>query len=124
MSDSYLETRRCSVTRKQFRTPRKSYRLSRIEKVSLSRRTFYMWLPIGAGMLSFQHGLSELLYPHEKLAITGTAIVLTLLTWNLGAIVIQSKALSEIAMVGWYGGLRKVKAALDDALADNAEDML
>ncbi|MCB0214226.1 MAG: hypothetical protein KDJ52_33110 [Anaerolineae bacterium] len=114
----YYQSRKFLVSNKQLRTPRKTYRIFRIEKISLRRDILYFSLPICLLVGLFIYNFNGFLYREEILAV-GVVIFLVLsLSFYLGVLHVESKAISEPAAISSIKELRKVRAAVENAMSE------
>lgn len=109
----------CVITHSQFKTPnnRKTYRLSDITRVSLSRAHAFMLLPLHVGILSLIYSSSDLLYAGEILFGLMFVIIVGGVSFSIGVINVTGKFnLQGFATIGLYWQMAEVKEALDAAL--------
>jgi hypothetical protein len=116
--DEVLRSGSCLVTRRQLKTLRRTYQISRIEKTEVRRPALVICVLLAAALTAFAYRWRELLdYPSgEHIGVGLTVAGLLVVGLRLGALVVQSKALEEIAVWGDYGRLRRLRAAVDQAV--------
>lgn len=110
------------VTSAKARAARKTYRVDKIEKVSLRRDHFYI-------LLSFTTLYTLFLLKFGK-GIPGSApaVFLALLyvgtytARHFGLLFVTSKAVSELAFIGIYARLQNVRDAIERAMHREDED--
>ena len=56
------------VSETLFRTPRRSYRIRDIEKITIKRPLFWFGLPLAVGSFLLQQEFGDYLYPYERYA--------------------------------------------------------
>lgn len=115
---TYYDDGRFRVTANSFTTPRKTYRMSRIEKVSVRRDPFFFALALSVLFWGLYWQFQDLLYPHEKNIIAWGSFIALAVTGNASILYIESKALAEPAAIAWNKTLRKLRRALDEVLED------
>tara|TARA_R110002167_G_scaffold203184_2_gene407173 strand:- start:1505 stop:1918 length:414 start_codon:yes stop_codon:yes gene_type:complete len=118
----YLKLGRFTVTSRTLGTGKRTYQLARLEKTALKRPGLIFALAITAASAGLFWSFQDLIYEHEVPFFFVPQIVATLITSRIAILVVQSKALgSEVAAIGLYGRLARVRAAIDEALEDLAE---
>lgn len=115
----YYDDGKFIVTDKNLKTPRKTYRLSRIEKISLRRDPFYFALAIALPLLGFLWAFNGLLYQGERIALVVIPLVLVGLTARLGVLYVESRTLGEMAALAQMTKLRDVRQAVEDAIDEH-----
>lgn len=112
----FYDDERFKVTNRYLKTPRKTYQLNRIEKVSIVRDALFMGLAVSLGLILFSMVFGQYLKPLEvKIIMLLPALIL----WGslrVGTLYITSKALAEPAMIWDISVLYKVRDALDQAI--------
>lgn len=113
----YYQDHRFLVSSAQARSPWKTYRLSRIEKVSIRRDPFYIVLFL---YIPCFISASILIESTAWYAITtGLMWGTVMLAYNVGILMVTSRALSELAFIGSFATIKKVRAAIELALQDH-----
>lgn len=118
----YYEDGRFFVSNRNLKTPRKTFRVARIEKLALRRDPFFICLPIIALLVAFAVRFDGYLYDHEKIIIYGVSAAGFFITKNLAILFVESKAVSEPAAIGSINTLRKVRHAVEDAIDDHHDE--
>lgn len=118
----YYDSGKVFVSDTTLRTPRKTFRLNRIEKLALRRDPLFFALPICIPLIVFGYGFFEYLYIYEMLIIfCGSALIL-FLAYNVGILFVESKAVSEPALVSKLSTLREVRIAVEDAMEGRVDE--
>ena len=108
------------VTDRQFKTLRRTYKISKIEKTEV-RRNFIFILPISVLTLLFINKFWVYIYPGEAFWGITIAVITGLFSISFGTLYIHSKALGEPALFGFIPRLRRVRGEVDDAM-NNLEE--
>ena len=117
---TYFENKSYLVDSIQFRGPRKTYRINRIEKVSLRRDPAY--IIVGIAILLFLFEVKYDLISGWIISIIYFGVLGTVSEAafkNLGVLFIETKALSEMAAFGDLKTMRAVREAIEKALRDH-----
>lgn len=108
-----------TVTSALLRTPRKSYRLDRIEYVSVER-TFFLFAVLPAfALLGIALRFWRYLLPGEAAFLIGLPLLALAITWQVGTLQVHSLALrgeDDTKSIGWIPILRDVRAAIDHTM--------
>ncbi|MEM7619988.1 MAG: hypothetical protein AAF228_05935 [Pseudomonadota bacterium] len=120
----YYDDGRFKVTDKYLKTPRKTYQISRIEKVSIVRDIFFMGLVPTLALLGFSWQFGAYFYPIEAKIILLIPAIILYTTFRFGTLYITSKALGEPAVIWKYDILVNVREALDKAMHQNGDNEL
>lgn len=104
-----------SVTATTLRFHRHRYALSRIENTILKRPLFVMGLAIAALLIGMTMFNADILYIHEMILAFVIAGTVTLLTYPVGTLHIQSRTLSTSgASITWlHRDLAKTQEAME-----------
>ena len=108
-----------SVTEALLRTPRKSYKLSQIEYVSVERPLLLFATLPAAGVTGFTIGFWRYLEPGEGPTLIAVSLAAVLVSICFGTLRVHSLALrdGEVATsFGSIGRLRHVRAAIEKAM--------
>lgn len=109
-----------SVTDTLLRTPRKTYRLDRIEYVSVQRSFFVFAVLPAFALLGIAFRFWRYLLLGEALVLIGLPILVLAVTWQVGTLKVRSLALrgdDGTRSVGWIPRLRAVRTAVEDSMA-------
>lgn len=112
----YFEGDGFQVTSRNLKTPRKTYKISRIEKIALRRDPFYFALALAVPALGLLFSFNNLLYDYERYILIGGSIFFISATSQLGLLFVESKALSDVAAIGKLSTLRAVREAVESVL--------
>lgn len=105
-----------------FKTPRRSYRISDIEKVTIKRPLFWFGLPLGLGCLMLLNEYSLYLYEIEKLICVGMFTLMPLLLWNIGTLSLTSKSYrNDDAVTGFMPTLKRTRTDLENRMFEISE---
>mgnify|MGYP003376772621 CR=1 FL=1 len=112
------------ITSAKAKSPHKTYRVDKIEKVSLRRDPFFITLAftifLTIAIIKFGFILSDGIYMLWLFSIT-----LTFIAARFGMLFITSKAVSELAFFGLYPRLVDVREAIEKAMhKDDPDDGL
>lgn len=117
----YYEDSSYLVSDTKVRSPRKTYRIDKIEKISLRRDPFYFSLAftilLAFFVMKFGRPVGD--YIHLFLLL---CLVLTAILRRFGMIMLTSKAMSELAFIGLYGRLANVREAIEKAMHKEDRD--
>lgn len=117
MTNIIYQSRRLMVSDTLFRTPRRSYKVSQIQKISIKRPFFWFGLPIAAGSYFLLTEFSPYLYSYECIACLGTMFGLPMVTWFIGTLSVTSKAFNnDDAITGFMPSLQKAREALEQVI--------
>jgi len=107
----------CTVTHSQFKTPRKTYLLADVTRVTLSRSHAFLLLPLHFGLLSLIYSCTDLMYIHEIMFCLGFVIIVGGVSFSVGVITVTGQFnLQGFATLGLYWQMSEVKEALDTAM--------
>lgn len=109
-----------SVTPTLLRTPRKTYRLDRIEYVSVERTFFVFAVLPSAALLGIALRFWRYLLPGEAAFLMGLPLLVLVAAWQIGTLQVHSLALrgeDDTRSIGWIPRLRGVRAAVEQAMA-------
>ena len=121
MSKVYFDNGKLLVSDNLFRTPRRSYRISDIEKVTIKRPLFWLGVPLAIGSFLLLSEYSAYLYVEEKYICLAMFTILPLLLWNIGTLSITSKSYSNDDAVTWFmPSLRRARYALEERIISQA----
>lgn len=112
--DSYV------VTDRQFKTVRRTYKISKIEKTEIRRNLIFI-LPLSILTLSFINKFWIYLYINEVVWGISLALITGLFSISFGTLYIHSKALGEPALFGFIPRLRRIRNEIDDAMNELEE---
>lgn len=108
------------VTNRQFKTLRRTYKISKIEKTEI-RRNFIFILPLSILTLLFINKFWIYLYPTEAFWGITIAISTGVFSVLFGTLFIHSKALGEPALFGFIPKLKRIRNEVDDAMSELEE---
>lgn len=114
----YFENGKFSVTDRNLKTPRRTYRIATIEKIALRRDPFYFALAISLPAVGLIFAFNQYLYDYERIILAGGSGLALALTSRLGVLFVESKALAEMAAVASMPTLRQVREAVEAAIDD------
>lgn len=114
----YYDDGKFSVTDRNLKTPRKTYRIASLEKIGLRRDPVYFALALSLPMLGLLYAFNNFLYDYERIALVAIPAFLLLVTSRLGILFVESKALAEMAAMASIGRLRAVREAVEAAIDD------
>ena len=104
-----------------FKTARRSYRISDIEKIALKRPLLWFSLPIVLGCLAMFGSFDSYLYTHERWLLA-IMVFLPVLGWNIASLNVTSKAYTnDIAAIDWLSTLSEARNALDKVIFQNID---
>mgnify|MGYP000642041802 CR=1 FL=1 len=105
------------VTNRQFKTPKRTYQLSKIEKVELKRPAFLMSLPIGSLLIALSFSFSSCIIPFYIRGISfALGVVAILSCWSIGTLYLHSRTLSDSALTFDMGTLRGIREAIEESI--------
>lgn len=105
-----------------FRTPRRSYRISDIEKVTIKRPLFWLGLPLSLGSFLLITQYAPYLYEIEKQVCIGMFTAMPLILWNIGTLSLTSKSYrNDDAVTGFMPRLKRTRIALEDRMFEIIE---
>ena len=100
-----------------FKTARRSYRISDIEKIAIKRPLLWFSLPIAVGSFALLSNFQSYLYVHERWLCMAGFILLPLLGWFVATLNVTSKAYTnDVAAIGWMPTLSAARNALDKVI--------
>ena len=105
-----------TITARLFRTRRRTYQLSRIEKTEVKRIILPYVLPVAVGLLIFTWHFAELMDAFEQGMFVLISALLLLLGINVGVMSVTSKALEEICLYGSIGYLKYIRDLVDEGI--------
>lgn len=105
----------CTITDRQFRTKRRTYQISKVEKTEV-RRNLLIFFPICLLALLFTYKFWAYLYTNEKIIILVASSIVGIISLSFGTLYVYSKALGEPALFGYIPSLMKIRTCLDDAM--------
>lgn len=112
-----FKTRSIFVSDRLFRTPRRSYRLSDIEKLTIKRPLFLTSLPLAVGCYFLLKEYAPYLYQGEKAFCVAMFTVAPFLSWFIGTLSVTSKSLrDDDAITGYMPTLRKAREAIEEVI--------
>lgn len=109
------ENKFCTITDRQFRTKKRTYQISKIEKTEV-RRNLLMFFPICILAFIFTYKFWDYLYVDERIYFIVVPFIIGLISLSFGTLYVYSKALGEPALFGFIPLLKKVRTNLDDAM--------
>lgn len=113
------------VTDKLFKTARKSYRLSDIEKITFRRTFFWVSLPLAIASYLFLNEFSKYLFAYERVLCVVMYTIVPIACWFIGTLSVTSKSLTnDNAATGYMPHLKQVREAIESAIftsTDRAE---
>lgn len=115
-----IKAKRYVVTERQFKTLRRTYKISKIEKTEI-RRNLIFFLPISILTLLFTYKFYDYLYSDEVFYLTIIPLILATVSVLFGTLYIYSKALGEPAMFGLIHTLKNVRWEVDEAMTNLEE---
>jgi len=115
---TYFDNGKFVVTDRNLKTPRKTYRVSTIEKIALRRDPLYFALAVCVPMIGLLFAFNDYLYNYERVILGGGSLLLIFLTARLGILFVESKALAEMAAVAPMATLRQVREAVEHSIDD------
>jgi len=104
-----------SITKTQFKTRRKTYMISKIEKIEVNY-AFLFLLPIALFLVFLCRQYSLFMYSYEIIAIYIFSFFSIVISLSLGVIRIHSRSMQETAVLGFIPNLKKIRSALDEAM--------
>lgn len=122
MNDTTYKSGSLLVRGNLFRTPRRSYRISDIEKVTIKRPLFWFGLPLSLGCFVLTTEYAPYLYEIEKQICIGMFTALPLLLWNIGTLSLTSKSYrNDDAVTGFMPRLKRTRTALENRMFEISE---
>ena len=123
MNNIYYKDSRLMVADNLFRTPRRSYRISDIEKVTIRRPLFWMSIPLAIGSFMLLSEYSVYLYQDEKYMCLAMFTLVPLILWNIGTLSVTSKSYTNDDAITWLmPNLNKARNALENHIIKQSED--
>lgn len=117
MSNVYFNNGKLMVADNLFRTPRRSYRISDIEKVTIKRPLFLLGIPLAIGSFMMLSEYSAYLYSHEKYICLAMFTIFPILLWNIGTLSVTSKSYTNDDAITWFmPSLKKARYALEERI--------
>lgn len=114
-----------TVTATLLRTPRKTYRLDRVEYVSVER-TFFVFAVLPAfALLGVALRFWRYLLPGEASFLIGVPVLALAVTWQVGTLQVHSLALrgeDDTKSVGWFPHLRSVRKAVESMMTSRGRE--
>lgn len=117
----YYEDSSYLVSDAKLKSPRKTYRIDKIEKISLRRDPFYFSLAFTILLAFFVMKFGRPVGENVHLFLL-LCLVLTAILRRFGMIMLTSKAISELAFIGLYGRLVNVREAIEKAMHKEDRD--
>lgn len=118
MKDTIIfKTRSLTVSNHLFRSPRRSYRLSDIEKLSIKRPLTLICLPLAVGFYFLLQEYDTYLYEYEKWVCIFMFTLAPILSWCVGTLSITSKSLNnDDAITGYMPTLKRARTAIESVI--------
>lgn len=117
MKSSIFKSRSNKVRGNLFKTARRSYRISDIEKVTIKRPLFWFGLPLSIGALLLTTEYSPYLYEIEKQICILMFTVVPVILWNIGTLSLTSKSYrNDDAITGFMPFLKKDRHELENRM--------
>ena len=107
--------KQCSVTDRQFKTRRRTYLISKIEKTEI-KRNFLIFLPMFALSFLFTFKFWKFLYNGEIFLLLIFSIVGSIFSFMFGTLQVYSKALGEPALFGFIPTLKHIRNSIDNSM--------
>lgn len=114
----YFDNGKFIVSDRNLKTPRKTYRLGRIEKIGLRRDPFYFALALCIPAIGLLLAFNNYLYNYERVILIVGPLAALYVTSRLGVLYVESKALADMAAIAPISTLRTVRAAVEEAIDD------
>lgn len=127
----YYEDRDFLITSSKAKSLRKTYRIDKIEKVSLRRDPFYIMLAVTIFIGLFIVRFGAVNFPLQVYLLMLFCAVVTFISSYFGLLFVTSKAISELGFIGVYERLADVRLAIeksmhkedpDDGMASNDDE--
>lgn len=100
-----------------FKTARRTYRISDIEKIAIKRPLLWFSLPIALGSFALLSNFQSYLYVHERWFCMAGFILLPLIGWFIATLNVTSRAYTnDLAAIGWMPTLSAARNALDTVI--------
>ncbi len=116
--------RKIYVSDKLFRTPRRSYRISDIEKITLKRSFFLMCLPLALGSFFLLQEYEPYLYDVEKAVCAAMFTLVPIACWFIGTLSVTSKSYKDDdAITGFMPTLIKAREAIESVIFANPDSI-
>lgn len=112
------------VTAAKVKSPRKTYRVDKIEKVSVRRDLYFISLAFSGLVLLFLLRFGHVFVSPIPFVIFWIAVVATYVTKQISMLFITSKAVSEFAFIGLSDRLDKVREGIEKAMHQEDKDGL
>lgn len=117
MSNEHYKSGSLLVKDNLFRTARRSYRISDIEKLSIKRPMFWVIIPLAVGSFMLLSEYSPYLYQIEKYICLAMFTLVPLIFWNIGTLSITSKSYAnDDAVTGFMPRLKKARYAIEECI--------
>lgn len=108
-----------TVTDHYVRTPRKTYQMNRIEKISVSHGLLYFGLYICAFIIMFYTAFAPLFTPMEAKVTLLLPVVILLILGRIATLYVTSKALAEPAVTWSSGTIYAIREAIETAMRNS-----
>jgi len=123
MSKIYFDNGKLLVADNLFRTPRRSYRISDIEKVTIKRPIFWMGIPLAIGSFLLLIEYSPYLYEIEEYICIAMFTIIPFILWNIGTLSVTSKSYSnDDAITSLMPSLKQARYALEQRIIAQASE--
>jgi len=117
MSNIIYQTKRLLVSDTLFRTPRRSYRIRDIEKLSIKRGYFWFSIPVSAACYFLVTEYYPYLYGYEVNICIALGLSIPIATWFIGTLSVTSKAFNnDDAITGFIPNLQKARQAIEQVI--------
>lgn len=110
------------VTAAKVKSPRKTYRVDKIEKVSIRRDLYFISLAFSGLVFLFLLRFGHVFLSPVPFIIFWMAIVATYVAKQISMLFITSKAVSEFAFIGLNDRLEKVREGIERAMHKEDKD--
>ena len=108
------------VTPNLFKTAKRTYQISRIERIQIKRPLFIFSLPISLFSFLLLNNYFDYLYLKEVFICCFLMTGLPLVAYNIGTLSVTSKSYtSDNAITGYMPILKDVRGALESVLYDS-----
>lgn len=121
MNNVIYQSGRLLVSSTLFRTPRRSYRIRDIEKITIKRPLFWFSVPLAIGSYFLLKEYSAYLFEEEKYICLLTMTLLPICLWFIGTLSVTSKSYSnDDAITGFMPQLKKARHAIESVILNTA----
>lgn len=117
LKDVVFQKGKILVTPQIFKTARRTYKISHIERIHIKRPWFVFSLPLAVGSYFLLNTYAAYLYHYEIYGCYFVMVGLPITLFNIGTLSVSSKALAnDSAVTGFMPTLKQTRYALEEVL--------